>query len=121
MVRILSLDFLGTKRLRGSTSGLGANGIGTDAQDSSRDRLKDVASEDKPLADGVVEMRWMEGIGGLAWGGVAIELESNGNELRIFHKIRNIENIANQKLGPLWKSVNCDKKSGNEIVSGRWL
>jgi hypothetical protein len=43
---------------------LGANGTGTDAQDSSRERLKEMlASEDKPVAEGVAEMRQMEGIG----------------------------------------------------------
>ena len=66
MERMLSFDFLGTKRLRGgSTSCLGAKGTGTDAQDSSRERWKEVlASEDKPVADGVAEMRRIEGIGG---------------------------------------------------------
>ena len=78
---MLSLDFLGTKRLRGSTSGLGAKGTGTDAQDCSRDRLNEVlASEDKPVAEGVAEMRRMEGIGGPDWDGVttAGDLESSG-------------------------------------------
>ena len=62
--RILSLDFFGTKGLGGWTSDfkLGAKGTGTDAQDSLRERLKEVlASEDKPVAEGVAEMRRMEG------------------------------------------------------------
>ena len=69
---------------------LGTNGTGMDDQDCSRDQLNNVlASEDKPVAEGVVEMRQMEGIGGLDWDSVITvgDLESNG----IFIKILKFE------------------------------
>ena len=49
------------------TSDFGAKGAGADAQNSSRERLKEMlASKDKPVAEGVAVMRRMEGIGGPA-------------------------------------------------------
>lgn len=88
--RILSFDFFGTKRLRDWTSDLGANGTGMDAQASSRERFKEVlASGDKPVVEGVAEMRPMEGMSGPALGGAG-DLESNDSVLRIFIKHLNL-------------------------------
>ena len=57
MVRIPSLLFFGTKRFRGLTSGLGANGTGTEAPDPARDWLKDVLAS--VFAERVTEIRRM--------------------------------------------------------------